>query len=107
MSLVEAIKFLKVKNRDIYPVADLDLIIRIGKIPKAATDGGYWFPTWRISRRYSTDQIFTILRMLKKRFGRFAVAFANDETYLILSDDVLDEEYANEILSKIMKPPKD
>ncbi|MBS7625792.1 hypothetical protein KEJ51_01940 [Candidatus Bathyarchaeota archaeon] len=107
MSLVEAIKFLRVKNRDVYPVADLNIIVRLGKIPKAAADGGYWFPAWRISRRYSTDQIFAILRMLKKRFGRFAVAFVDDETYLILSDDVLDEGYANMILSKIMEPPKD
>jgi hypothetical protein len=101
MSLRETVRFLRVKNRDIYPVPDIDLIVRLGKIPKANSDGGYWFPAWRISRRYDASQISTILRMLKKRLRRFAVAFVNDETYLILSDEALDEDYANEILSKI------
>ncbi|MGQ9543397.1 MAG: hypothetical protein ACUVTM_04845 [Candidatus Bathyarchaeia archaeon] len=102
MSLRRTVRFLNVNDHDIYPVPDIDSIVRIGKIPKATGRGEYWFPVWRISRRYDDSQVATILRMLKGRLGKFAVAFINDENYLVMSDKALDEDYANEILSAVM-----
>ena len=45
----------------------------------------------------------TISKMIIEKRGNLAIAFENESNYLILSDESLDEEYANEILSKIKK----
>lgn len=101
MNLIEVMKFLKIKNRDIFPVPNLYSIIHLGKIPINETGDRYWFPIWRISQRYNEDQVMTILSSIKKKFNHFAIAFENDDNYLILSDKILDTNFADKILKEI------
>ena len=101
INLIEVVKFLKIKNRDIFPVPNLYSIIRLGKIPINETGDRYWFPIWRISQRYNEDQVMTILSSIKKKFNNFAIAFENDDNYLILSDNILDTNFADKILMEI------
>ena len=101
MNLMEVVNFLQIKNRDIFPVPNLYSIIRLGKIPINETGDRYWFPIWRISQRYNEDQVMTILSSIKKKFNHFAIAFENDDNYLILSDNILDTNLADKILMKI------
>ena len=100
-NLIEVVNFLKIKNRDIFPVPNLYSIIRLGKIPINETGDRYWFPIWRISQRYNEDQVMTILSSIKKKFNHFAIAFENDDNYLILSDKILDTNFADKILKEI------
>ncbi len=101
MSLRFAARFLGVRDRDLFPVPSIDLIVRVGKIPRGEHEEGFRYPVWRISRRYDETQVGTIAETLRKRLGRFGIAFENDDNYLILSDEPLDEELANEILANI------
>ena len=101
MNVIEAAKFLKIMNRDIFPVPNLSSIIHLGKIPINETGEHYWFPIWRISQRYNKDQVMIILSLIKKKFDRFAIAFENDDNYLILSNEIMDTTFADKILMKI------
>jgi len=100
---MKAAKLLKVKDRNLFAVPDIDAITRIGRIPIIEKENGFWIPIWKISGSYDEHQVTTILKMIIEKRGNFAIAFENERNYLILSDESLDEEYANEILSKIKK----
>jgi hypothetical protein len=100
---MKAAKLLKVRDRNLFAIPDIDAINRIGRIPIAKKENCFWIPIWRISSSYNEHKVATILKMTIKKLGNFAIAFENESNYLILSDESLDEEYANEILSKIKK----
>jgi len=101
MSLEKAARFLEVRDCDLFPVPSIDFIVRVGKIPREEREEGFWIPVWRISRQYDAGQVRAILRMLKKRLDRFGIAFENEDNYLILSEEPLDEKCANEILGNL------
>jgi hypothetical protein len=101
MNVTRAARFLKVKHRNLFPVPSVNSIIRVGKIPRTEKKGEFWTPAWKISRRYNENQVLTILTMLRKGLGNFAIAFENEDNYLILSDGALDESYAGKIVSEI------
>jgi hypothetical protein len=106
MNATEAARFLKVQSRNIFPVPSINSIIRIGKIPRLESEGSFWTPIWKISLKYNKNQVMTILAMAKKKLHNFAIAFENEDNYLIMSDERLDESYSNMILSKIKEEEK-
>jgi len=106
MNVTKAARFLKVQSRNIFPVPSINSIIRVGKIPRLESEGSFWTPVWKISLKYNKDQVMTILAMVKKKLHNFAIAFENEDNYLIMSDERLDEGYADMILSKITKEEK-
>jgi hypothetical protein len=106
MKLARAAKILKVQERDLFPIPSINSIVRVGKIPKAKSEVGFWVPIWKISVKYNDKQAMTILTMLKKRLHDFAIAFENEDNYLVLSDDPLDSGYADKILSEITEESK-
>ncbi len=101
MKLAKAAKFLRVQSRNLFPVPSINSIIRVGKIPRTDNKMGFWIPTWKISPKFNDDQAMKILMMVRKRLRSFAIAFENEDNYLILSNQRLDESFTNKILSKI------
>lgn len=101
MNATKAARFLGVQSRNIFPVPSINSIIRIGKIPRSESQGSFWTPEWKISLKYNKDQAMTILGMVKKKLHNFATAFENEDNYLIMSDEPLDESYSDMILLKI------
>ena len=101
MNEKEAAKFLKVQSRDIFPVPSINSIIRIGKIPRSESEESFWIPVWRVSLKYNKNQVKTILAMIKSKLDNFAIAFENEDNYLIMSDESLHDTYSDRILSKI------
>lgn len=101
MHLTEVIQSLNIHDKNIFPVPSIHFIVRLGKIPREEILGKYWFPIWRISSIYNEDQIKTVVLMLKKKFDKFAIAFENNENYLILSDNIINRKDADKIISVI------
>ena len=55
-------------------------------------------PTWKITPR--EDRTGIILEVIRKLSKDFAIAFENEDNYLILSDKPLDKSWTDEILSR-------
>jgi len=106
MKLARAARTLKVRERDLFPIPSINSIVHVGKIPKAKSEVGFWVPIWKISAKYNDNQAKTILTMVKKRLHDFAIAFENEDNYLVMSNEPLDASYADKILLEIMQRKK-
>ncbi|MCJ7760976.1 hypothetical protein MUP59_07555 [Candidatus Bathyarchaeota archaeon] len=100
MKLSKAAKLLDVRDRNLFPVPSINSIIRVGKIPKEKNTSGFWMPTWRITTGDDEDITGIILEVIRKSSKDFAIAFENEDDYLILSDKPLDKSWTDEILSR-------
>jgi hypothetical protein len=101
MKLARVAKLLKVQRQNIFPVPSVNSLIRVGKIPKTKEMHEFWTPAWKMTPKYDDKQAATILAMLKRRIREFAIAFENEDNFLILSDQALDNDYAEEILAEM------
>jgi hypothetical protein len=100
MKLSKAVKLLGVRERNLFPIPSINSIIRVGRIPKDQNRSGFWMPTWKITPRDDEDKTGIILEVIRKSSKDFAIAFENEDNYLILSDKPLDRSWTDEILSR-------
>ena len=101
MKLSKAVKLLGVRDRNLFPIPSINSIIRVGKIPKEQNTTEFWMPNWKITPRDDEDETRIIVEMIRKKSNDFAIAFENEDNYLILSDKPLDKSWIDEILSRI------
>ena len=101
MKLARAKKFLNVSDRNLFPVPSINSIIRVGRIPRTGIEGEFWIPIWKISIKYDDRQATAILRVIKRKLSSFAIAFENEDNYLILSDLALEESDIEAIQSVV------
>jgi len=93
MKLSKAVKLLGVRERNLFPIPSIDSIIRVGRIPKDQNTSEFWMPTWKITPGDDEDKTGIILEVIRKSSRDFAIAFENEDNYLVLSDKPFDKSW--------------